>query len=116
MNRRGFLMGAGGILALGVAPAIVRADSLMRIVKPCELQGGIFIPMQSAVDAGLTDGEISGIAELSKRVLYFKHSSIALIDEHNLIELLYARSEGMERSDPPVVFPLKNVSAQMGAP
>ena len=29
MNRRGFL---GSILALGVAPAIVRADSLMRIV------------------------------------------------------------------------------------
>lgn len=33
MNRRGFL---GSILALGVAPAIVRADSLMRIV-PREL-------------------------------------------------------------------------------
>lgn len=31
MNRRGFL---GSILALGVAPAIVRADSLMRIYKP----------------------------------------------------------------------------------
>lgn len=29
MNRRGFL---GSILALGAAPAIVRADSLMRIV------------------------------------------------------------------------------------
>ena len=29
MNRRGFI---GSILALGVAPAIVRADSLMRIV------------------------------------------------------------------------------------
>ena len=29
MNRRGFL---GSILALGVAPAIVRVDSLMRIV------------------------------------------------------------------------------------
>ena len=29
MNRRGFL---GSILALGVAPAIVRADSLMRVV------------------------------------------------------------------------------------
>lgn len=32
MNRRGFLMGAGGILALAAAPAIVRADSLMRII------------------------------------------------------------------------------------
>lgn len=31
MNRRGFL---GSILALGAAPAIVRADSLMRIVAP----------------------------------------------------------------------------------
>lgn len=29
MNRRGFL---GSILALGVAPAIVRADSLMRVI------------------------------------------------------------------------------------
>lgn len=32
MNRRGFLLGAGGILASFAAPAIVRADSLMRIV------------------------------------------------------------------------------------
>ena len=31
MNRRGFL---AGMLALGVAPAIVRAESLMRIVVP----------------------------------------------------------------------------------
>lgn len=31
MNRRGFM---GSILALGAAPAIVRADSLMRIVAP----------------------------------------------------------------------------------
>lgn len=30
MNRRGFI---GSILALGAAPAIVRADSLMRIVS-----------------------------------------------------------------------------------
>ena len=29
MNRRGFL---GGILALGAAPAIVRADALMKVV------------------------------------------------------------------------------------
>lgn len=32
MNRRGFLLGAGGILASFAAPAIVRADSLMRIL------------------------------------------------------------------------------------
>lgn len=32
MNRRGFLMGLGGILASAAASAIVRADSLMRIV------------------------------------------------------------------------------------
>lgn len=37
MNRRGFL---SGILALGVAPAIVRADSLMRIVP----RGLVFHP------------------------------------------------------------------------
>ena len=32
MNRRGFLTGLGGILAVAAAPAIVRADSLMRVV------------------------------------------------------------------------------------
>lgn len=38
MNRRGFL---GSILALGAAPAIVRADSLMRIVP---VQSTILLP------------------------------------------------------------------------
>ncbi len=38
MNRRGFL---GAILALGAAPAIVRAESLMRI-KPVLLPGDDF--------------------------------------------------------------------------
>lgn len=33
MNRRGFL---GSILALGAAPAIVRAESLMRIIAPSQ--------------------------------------------------------------------------------
>lgn len=32
MDRRGFLLGAGGILASFAAPAIVRADSLMRVL------------------------------------------------------------------------------------
>lgn len=32
MNRRGFLKGLGGIFLAGAAPAIVRADSLMRVV------------------------------------------------------------------------------------
>lgn len=36
MKRRGFLLGMAGILAGAAAPAIVRADSLMRIV-PREL-------------------------------------------------------------------------------
>jgi hypothetical protein len=34
MNRRGFL---GSILALGAAPAIVRAGSLMRVIAPPKL-------------------------------------------------------------------------------
>ena len=38
VNRRGFL---GTCLALGVAPAIVRADSLMRIVPR---ETGVFVP------------------------------------------------------------------------
>lgn len=36
MNRRRFITGLGGILAAAAAPAIVRADSLMRVV-PREL-------------------------------------------------------------------------------
>lgn len=49
MNRRGFL---GSILALAAAPAIVRADSLMRIV-PVET---VVIPAESALtEAALRD-------------------------------------------------------------
>lgn len=40
MNRRGFM---GSILALAAAPAIVRADALMRIV-PRYASGGILVP------------------------------------------------------------------------
>lgn len=50
MNRRGFL---GSILALGAAPAIVRADSLMRIVP---LETGV-LPMPSLRAVG--DAELA---------------------------------------------------------
>jgi hypothetical protein len=48
MNRRGFI---GSILALGAAPAIVRADSLMRIV-----------PRETLVAANLTSEKIIELA------------------------------------------------------
>ena len=48
MNRRSFL---GSILALGAAPAIVRADALMRIVPR---ETGIFL----GVDVGVYDGVV----------------------------------------------------------
>ena len=57
MNRRGFI---GSILALGVAPAIVRADSLMRVV-PRDL----YVAEAPAVAVGnrlLTIDEITAIA------------------------------------------------------
>lgn len=55
MNRRGFL---SSILALGAAPAIVRADSLMRVVPRETLILGpvLFEPV----------GEVSGISIYNK--------------------------------------------------
>lgn len=41
MDRRGFL---GTILALGAVPAIVRADSLMRVFQRAEVERGFFVP------------------------------------------------------------------------
>jgi hypothetical protein len=46
MNRRGFI---GSILALGAAPAIVRADSLMRIIpRETSLPYGTSVPITEA--------------------------------------------------------------------
>lgn len=69
MNRRGFLLGMGGILASAAAPAIVRADSLMRVIPvatevltPCEqtividqLRGDAFNALREAARLELSE-------------------------------------------------------------
>jgi len=49
MNRRGFL---ASCLALGAAPSIVRAESLMRMVRR---ESGILVPAWSPVGGNLTE-------------------------------------------------------------
>lgn len=66
MNRRGFL---GSILALSAAPAIVRADSLMRIVPRDAL---VFHPVALSLDVGDTFS-IAGITR-EFRVLSIHYS------------------------------------------
>lgn len=47
MNRRGFL---GAMLALGAAPAIVRASSLMRLAPSMELtDSGLIVPRSGLI-------------------------------------------------------------------
>lgn len=59
MNRRGFL---GAILAAGCAPAIVRAESLMRVRQ---LDSGILIP-----DMSFTSDDLAmSLDELSRRII-----------------------------------------------
>lgn len=67
MNRRGFM---GTMLALGAAPAIVRADSLMRIVPR---EAGIFVPSlmdryESGTCAEGTYVRIGNIVTISARM------------------------------------------------
>jgi hypothetical protein len=54
MNRRGFL---GSILALGAAPAIVRADSLMRLI-PRDLSLLLPLETQRAASSAMWAGTI----------------------------------------------------------
>ena len=61
MNRRGFL---GGILALGAAPAIVRADSLMRIVPR-----GLIVDPYDALMAQRTSNMILTCEEIARQAL-----------------------------------------------
>jgi hypothetical protein len=71
MNRRGFL---GACLALGAAPAIVRADSLMRIV-PRDL--GVLIHRGNvALDDGFTFslGDIITIGESNEQFVIVSNS------------------------------------------
>jgi hypothetical protein len=62
MNRRGFVTGLAGILVAGVAPAIVRASSIMPVLAPLPVEyswkwihgeGGILSIDVECLDAGL---------------------------------------------------------------
>jgi hypothetical protein len=59
MNRRGFI---GSILAAAAAPAIVRADSLMRIV-PVETE--VLVPMTLSMRRALPSPTITGVTVLN---------------------------------------------------
>lgn len=59
MKRRAFL---GSILAAGVAPAIVRADSLMRIIVPSAF---VLRPMKFAIHPGWPSPATCDLTEAS---------------------------------------------------
>lgn len=69
MNRRGFL---GSILAACAAPAIVRADSLMRIVP---VDTGILLAGDKAITA------CSGLVEYGDFIRYAGYSRFAMAEE-----------------------------------
>ena len=71
MNRRGFL---GSILALGAAPAIVRADSLMRIV-PLDTSV-LFGAYDVVIDAGPVYG--NQLLTVEEMVREMRHIMISL--------------------------------------
>ena len=75
MNRRGFL---GGILAIAAAPAIVRADSLMRVV-PRETTVWI------GVDVGAVPGDIAILtpAAITREALRILHQQASFIEVIN---------------------------------
>ena len=58
MNRRGFLKGLAGCLALGAAPAIVRAASLMQVR---ELRSGLLVP---DTQLALASNDLASIDEM----------------------------------------------------
>jgi hypothetical protein len=68
MNRRGFL---GGILALGAAPAIVRADSLMRVIP---LDAGV---QTFAWDDGAAEWSGLTVSEIITRTLRARAPQLA---------------------------------------
>ncbi len=88
MNRRGFL---GAMLAAGVAPAIVRADSLMRIVP----RDVVILPVMEigridrftiirtpSIPGGVLTADVS-IVELRKIVNEFRrHRGFVNVDEY----------------------------------
>lgn len=92
LTRRGFL---GSILALAAAPAIVRADSLMRVVPRDTgvllLNGGALVETVD-FDEPLTvsDGEFT---HLEYRVMYDFHSGRPTLRAYDRIEKIHANVE-----------------------
>lgn len=80
MNRRGFL---GSILALGAAPAIVRADSLMRIVP----MDGVIVhripPMVMFPNPTFTGSVILTVDQITAEALRIAHERAQFINSIN---------------------------------
>ena len=69
-NRRSFILGAASLLA---APAIVRADSLMKIVVPKRMT-------PNEIFAELMDRNIAAMAEIYEQTLFYGTSLWATED------------------------------------
>lgn len=72
MNRRGFL---GSILALGAAPAIVRADSLMRIIPR---EATVLIERIAPMEI-LPGNHIMTLEEITREALRIAHKQATFI-------------------------------------
>lgn len=82
MNRRGFL---GAILAAGVAPAVVKASSLMPVLVRKEL-GGLLVPEVSGMELLQATG---GISMITKEALIILERNLVFA---NRINASYARA------------------------
>ena len=90
MNRRGFLT---GILALGAAPAIVRADSLMRIVPRDALIINMLPPAVYHPDSfGFIQAEISlqrPFIQITREALMIAHEKAKIMNKVDCDTILY---------------------------
>lgn len=77
MNRRGFL---GSILALGAAPAIVRADSLMRII-PRDI--GILIGAEVTAEVMTYGNRLLTIDQITRQALEILHKNALFVRKVN---------------------------------
>lgn len=66
MNRRGFL---GAILAAGVAPAIVRVESLMRLPS-------VIIPTDAEITAVVSGNRLLTIEMITREALHILESNL----------------------------------------
>lgn len=91
MNRRGFL---GSILALGAAPAIVRADSLMRVVprETTILTATAGMLTESALEDAMI--EIYRLADVRGRLLAIRPTKLYVHPDRVLSALAIAEPLG----------------------